>query len=58
MINSRACDVRTEKINKLKLSMAQLKDSSAAINVLGKVYTTFHIKNLNDNIRSSDRYCL
>jgi len=37
--------------------MAQLKDSSAAIDLHQGVYTRFHIKNLNDNIRSSDRNC-
>ena len=51
------CDVSTDKINKLTLSMAQLKDSSAAINLPQGVYTRFYIKNLNDNIRSSDRNC-
>ena len=45
MINSRACDVRTEKINKLRLSMAQLKDSSAAINLAEGLYTKFHKEN-------------
>ena len=51
------CDVRTDKIKKLTFSMAQLKDPSAAINLPEVVYTRFHIKNLNDNIRSSDRNC-
>ena len=37
--------------------MAQLKDPSAATNLPEVVYTRFHIKNLNDNIRSSDRNC-
>ena len=37
--------------------MAQLKDPSAAISLPEVVYTRFHIKNLNDNIRSSDRNC-
>ena len=51
------CEVRTDKINKPTLSTAQLKDSSAAINLPEGVYTRFHIKNLNDNIRSSDWNC-
>ena len=51
------CGVRTDKIKKLTFSMAQLKDQSAAINLPEVVYTRFHIKNLNDNIRSSDRNC-
>ena len=36
--------------------MAQLKDPSAAINLPEVVYTRFHIKNLNDNIKLKSTY--
>ena len=37
-------DVRTDKINKITFSMAQLKDLSAAINLPEGVYSRFHKK--------------
>ena len=37
-------DTRTDKINKITFSMAQLKDLSAAINLPEGVYTRFHKK--------------
>ena len=39
------CDVRTDKINKITFSMAQLKDLSAAINLPEGVYTRLHKEN-------------
>jgi hypothetical protein len=38
-------DVRTDKINKITFSMAQLKDLSAAINLPEGVYTRLHKEN-------------
>ena len=38
-------DARTDKINKITFSMAQLKDLSAAINLPEGVYTRFKKKN-------------
>ena len=38
-------DARTDKINKITFSMAQLKDLSAAINLPEGVYTTFKKEN-------------
>ena len=38
-------DIRTDKINKITFSMAQLKDLSAAINLPEGVYTRFKKKN-------------
>jgi histidinol dehydrogenase len=38
-------DVRTDKINKIIFSMAQLKDLSAAINLPEGVYTRLHKEN-------------
>ena len=38
-------DVRTDKINKITFSMAQLKDLSAAINLPKRVYTRLHKEN-------------
>ena len=38
-------DIRTDKINKITFSMAQLKDLSAAINLPEGVYTRFKEKN-------------
>ena len=37
-------DVRTDKINKITFSMAQIKDLSAAINLPEGVYSRFHKK--------------
>ena len=38
-------DIRTDKINKITFSMAQLKDLSAAINLPEGVYTRFKEEN-------------
>jgi hypothetical protein len=38
-------DVRTDKINKITFSMAQLKDLSTAINLPEGVYTRLHKEN-------------
>lgn len=38
-------DIRTDKINKITFSMAQLKDLSAAINLPEGVYTRFKKEN-------------
>ena len=38
-------DARTDKINKITFSMAQLKDLSAAINLTEGVYTRFKKEN-------------
>ncbi len=38
-------DARTDKINKITFSMAQLKDLSAAINLPEGVYTRFNKEN-------------
>ena len=38
-------DVRTDKINKITFSMAQLKDFSAAINLPEGFYTRLHKEN-------------
>ena len=37
-------DARTDKINKITFSMAQIKDLSAAINLPEGVYSRFHEK--------------
>ena len=37
-------DARTDKINKITFSMAQIKDLSAAINLPEGVYSRFHKK--------------
>ena len=39
-------DARTDKINKITFSMAQLKDLSAAINLPEGVYTRFKKENI------------
>ena len=39
-------DIRTDKINKITFSMAQLKDLSAAINLPEGVYTRFKKENI------------
>ena len=39
-------DARTDKINKITFSMAQLKDLSAAINLPEGVYTMFKKENI------------